>query len=273
MSKLQGLLDNLDIIQKSYSEDACLIVTNMEEVIAYRPGKKLDMQIKLGTELASLEGTVTWKAWQHKKVYMEDRGPERFGFSYTSNAQPIFEEGQLVGIFTVVTSNDKADSLVQGATQLAESIHQLAAASNQINQASEEMTTRLQQLTNESDIAAANITNIFSVLRMVHDIATQSHLLGLNAAIEAARAGEHGRGFSIVANEIRKMAENSKQSVADIQAQLNTIQNSMKQISSSVAEFAAITEEHVASIEEMDAALAQIDQTAEFLKQAAISEQ
>ena len=273
MTKLQGLLDNLDIIQKSYSEDACLIVTNTEEVIAYLPGKKLDLQIKTGTELASLEGTVTWKAWQHKKVYTEDRGPERYGFSYTSNAQPIFEAGQLVGIFTVVTSNDKADSLVQGATQLAEAIHQLAAASNEINQASEEMTSRLQQLTNESDIASANITNIFSVLRMVHDIATQSHLLGLNAAIEAARAGEHGRGFSIVANEIRKMAENSKQSVADIQTQLNTIQNSMKQISSSVAEFAAITEEHVASIEEMDAALEQIDQTAEFLKQAAIREQ
>jgi methyl-accepting chemotaxis protein len=65
---------------------------------------------------------------------------------------------------------------------------------------------------------------IGEIIASVNDIAEQSNLLALNAAVEAARAGEHGRGFAVVANEVRNLAERSKQATAQVRTILSDIQ-------------------------------------------------
>ena len=78
--------------------------------------------------------------------------------------------------------------------------------------------------------------NINHIMQMVENISEETNLLALNASIEAARAGEAGKGFSVVAKEVRRLADQSKQSVGEVRQTLTTMENHMSETLSLVEE-------------------------------------
>lgn len=102
--------------------------------------------------------------------------------------------------------------------------------------ATQKITDAMQDVGIQSNAVVKQADDIKQVVGIISDIADQTNLLALNAAIEAARAGEHGRGFAVVADEVRKLAERTQKSLNEIEANVNILTQGINAMNESVTE-------------------------------------
>lgn len=133
-------------------------------------------------------------------------------------------------------SNESAEQLYdhgENLTTISQKSHTLSLDGKKSLQDLVDVIKVLQQQSESTSVSMSNLgersVEISSIVKVIHDVADQTNLLALNAAIEAARAGEHGRGFAVVADEVRKLAEMTSQSTKSITDLVRNIQEEINE--------------------------------------------
>ncbi|MDO5516143.1 MAG: methyl-accepting chemotaxis protein [Clostridium sp.] len=256
------------LIRGVLGEDAAITINDTEKALYYEAGKNVDINIEVGSPISRFPELI--------KVIETGRGfasevtsgdlVRKLGTEFKGYVYPIYEEDKVVGLLSITSSLSKKKTIEHITSNLSESLDQISTGITEINSGVLDLANMHTNLLKETNEATNNAKNTNSIVGLIQDISSQTNLLGLNASIEAARAGDFGRGFSVVAEEIRKLSVTSKESIDKIDNIMKKISDSVGTIDKSINSASDISQNQSAALEQISASIQELNSTAQILK-------
>lgn len=265
---LEKLKFVVPLMREMMQVDIAVGLFDTEKCLAYQPAKSFDQKAKPGDTVKP--GSGTYQAITEKKRIVKKIDANVYGVPYVVVALPIKNElGEIIGVMAVSQSVEQQEALTALAGSLSDAVSSLAGTSEEISAQTEEIAANLRQMTQTAVAAQKRVAEMDQVLGLIKTIAGQTNLLGLNAAIEAARVGEQGRGFGVVAEEIRKLAHMSTDSIKKIDSMVRSIQADSEETHSHVAHVDEVINQVASAITQVTEAVQHASETAQKLDQMA----
>ncbi len=262
------------IISQVFSDGAFIYITSTEAFTHRYGDQRFDLPaVKVGDKF--LETGVAAITIRERKAMVKEIDASVYGEVCLVGNFPLYDDEdptEIIGTFGIATPKRMAVkvrnmsvNMHEGMSQIAAATEELAASAFEINSSEQNLNANVQEIAKLSE-------DINGILNFIKQIAEETKMLGLNAAIEAARAGEAGRGFGVVAEEIRKLSDESKETVSKIRGLTDqirvkieeTIKNSTATMRAS-EEQAAATEEVTAQVEELNSVAEELDKIAQVI--------
>lgn len=229
-----------------------VVVSDREKWLVSYSIPELEGQVVVGEALKP--GAAAYQAIQQRQRVVVAVGSEVYGIPYIAISLPIInEQGEVIGAVAVHESMERQNLLATAARQLSSSAVHMSSSIQSILAQAEELAASGRVLKDMSVAANKEVADTDSVVGFIKNVASQTNLLGLNAAIEAARVGELGRGFGVVAEEVRKLATNSASSATQITTILNNIKQSIAKIGVEINQIDAVTAHQANTIQDLTA--------------------
>lgn len=268
----RALLDNLVKYARYffdlYGPNVSRAITDTEKFIFVIPSEVSKLGVSPGDPVKP--GSSTDKAMKSGERIVTLVPSTVYGQAYIATAIPIKNSsGRVIGSMVTISMAVKQEKFDKMSSELNEAIENIAGSTTNIVAASQQLAAGAGQLAQNAGMINQEAKSMDYILELIDEITRQTHLLGLNAAIEAARAGDMGRGFSVVAEEIRKLAGKTAGSVKEVSEKLKGMQEKISVLEKNAGEILAVSEEQVASIEEIDNNMRSIQDTARVLNEEA----
>ena len=270
----QNILDNvmavLPMLHRAFDGEIGVGLADTENILLYLPAKDLDFGTKPPSPLK--EASAVYKLIHGNMPHLKMKMDKKFvGVPYLIMVSAIKNDrNDTIGAIMISQSVERQAALKDMAGNLLNNVSTLAGTAEEITAQSEEIMAIVRTLEQGAKESQAQVLETNRVLGFIKEIAGQTNLLGLNAAIEAARVGEQGRGFGVVAEEIRKLATNSTESISKITAIINGIQadstatyNQIGQVEEGVSQVAEAIAHMAGAMQELRAMANLLDDKAE----------
>lgn len=256
------------LIQEMVPIDSTIGVMDKEKFLCYFPGQEINMGVKPGFPLP--KGSKMYDVINSGKDITYIVPKETYGITFKNKGIPIKDnQGNIVGAIAFGLSLKNQAAVMDVAQAVASSTQQTSATAEELASSAQQLAGNQEVLEAIGKEVMAQVKKTDTILGFIHEVADTSNLLGLNAAIEAARAGDHGRGFSVVAEEIRKLSIKSAQAVKEIREILGTINEKVLLMEEKVIETVALSEEQAAATQEISAAMEELAISASKLEKVA----
>jgi hypothetical protein len=249
------------LIQQLYEEPVNFAISDCEKFFTHVPHPQIPFIIKPGTMLNKDEPM--YQAIYTGKTISTLVPKEIFGIPFKGIAIPLKNNnGDIIGSMSIGLNLERQYEIAAISEQISDAVGLIARAISQVTANAQEIADYSKQNLDKINQTRLETQKTDSVISFIKTVAGQTNLLGLNAAIEAARAGEYGRGFSVVAEEIRKLSMSSGESIKQIENTINNIQKHMVNVSDGINKENNILQDQAAALEEINASVEELNATA-----------
>ncbi len=265
---LQQFVHFAPVIKKLFTDDVSIAISDLHTVIFQINSNDFASTNSAGKKLTAQDPMLD--VMRKNREINLNIPKELYGTAVKVVIAPITNtQGKVIGSIATSASVNNQVELIDVAEQFTTSSEEIGAATEQLSASAESLSSYMLEVASTQNNLASQVENTSKILDMINNVAKNTRILGFNAGIEAARSGEHGKGFSVVAKEITKLADQSAGSVNEIRTLLNAMKEKVEEVSKTINETLHISENQTSAIIDISNSIQNLTEVAEKIDELA----